>query len=400
MMARPEPGHVLGDVYDDWEAAEVWLTTVRLKSRNGSAETEKTYRYHLAKLKWYCENIGRVTPSRWSVQDVEHFIGFLKKLPDDALCQKGVSPTEPGWTPFQRRPAASSQADIRRCVHALFAKWHAAGYIRINPMALIGAGTLREVNTKRSVSVDLFDQVLTVMDDAQKSTFTERQRYVRDKFILTAVRGMGLRSSELVGATMSAFAPVTLQSNGKRYWIFTVAKETGKGGKARPIPVPPAVWSALILYRTAFGLPAQPVRNETTRLILSPRTHAVTIAGATIKHTGSRRFFMTWREVTSRQGLYTIVKERFKQAADVLQGRGDTNGADDLRRASTHFLRHTFAKAALVSGQNMRGVASALGHADMSTTMRYTEQEAQDLITAWELADPGSVAVEENAQTA
>ncbi|MBC7501423.1 MAG: hypothetical protein H7315_13130, partial [Herminiimonas sp.] len=104
MMARPEPGHVLGDVYDDWEAAEVWLTTVRLKSRNGSAETEKTYRYHLAKLKWYCENIGRVTPSRWSVQDVEHFIGFLKKLPDDALCPKGVSATEPGWTPFQRRP--------------------------------------------------------------------------------------------------------------------------------------------------------------------------------------------------------------------------------------------------------------------------------------------------------
>ena len=78
----------------------------------------------------------------------------------------------------------------------------------------------------------------------------------------------------------------------------------------------------------------------------------------------------------------------------MLQGRGDGSGAEELRRASTHFLRHTFAKAALVSGHSMRGVASALGHADMSTTMRYTEQAAQDLIIAWELADPGSVAVE------
>ena len=67
MIALPEPFHALGPVNDDWEAADVWLTTVRLNSRNGATETDKTYRYHLAKLKWYCEHVGRVTPSRWSV---------------------------------------------------------------------------------------------------------------------------------------------------------------------------------------------------------------------------------------------------------------------------------------------------------------------------------------------
>ncbi len=211
--ARAEPGHVLGDVADDWAAAEVWLSTVRLKSkRTARLKPKKTYRHHLAKLRWYCEQVCRVTPSRWSVQEIEHFMGFLADLPDDALSPKGTYAGAPGWTPFKVRPAESSQADIRRTVHALFAKWHAAGYIRINPMALIGAGTVREVDVQRAVHLDVFDQVLLSMEQAEKKTFTERQTYVRDRFILEALRGMGLRASELVGAQMSAFMQVTLQS--------------------------------------------------------------------------------------------------------------------------------------------------------------------------------------------
>lgn len=399
MQARAEPGHVLGEVDDDWAAAEVWLSTVRLKSKNGSTETEKTYRHHLDKLRWYCEHVSRVTPSRWSIQEIEHFVGFLQNLPDDALCAKGAAPGTPGWTPFKCQPSASSQADIRRVVHACFAKWHAAGYIRINPMALIGAGSAREVNTDRSVNVDVFDQVIAVMETAEKKTFTDRQAYVRDRFILEALRGLGLRTSELVGASMSAFQQVTLQTTGKRYWIFAVSKATGKGGKARPVPVPPAVWEAFMVYRAAFGLPPQPTPAEKTRLVLSPRTRAVMIAGKEVKHSGSRRFFGAWREVTTRQGLYGIVKERFAQAADVLEGQGDAGAAAELRRASTHFLRHSYAKAALVSGIGMRTVAGALGHSDMATTMRYTQQEAQDLIAAWERANAGSVASEATSES-
>jgi site-specific recombinase XerD len=45
-------------------------------------------------------------------------------------------------------------------------------------------------------------------------------------------------------------------------------------------------------------------------------------------------------------------------------------------------LRHTFAKAALLSGQDIRSVAAWLGHRDLSTTMVYTEQEVLDLVRA------------------
>lgn len=70
---------------DDGEAADVWLTAVARKSGNGSTATRDTYGYHLAKLRWYCENVGRVTPSRWTLQNVEEFYRFIENVPEDGL---------------------------------------------------------------------------------------------------------------------------------------------------------------------------------------------------------------------------------------------------------------------------------------------------------------------------
>jgi hypothetical protein len=55
-------------------------------------------------------------------------------------------------------------------------------------------------------------------------------------------------------------------------------------------------------------------------------------------------------------------------------------------------MRQTFATAALLSGQDLHVVASALGHASVTTTMAYTEQDAPDQIRSWESERPGSVA--------
>jgi integrase/recombinase XerC len=397
MLADPEPGHVLGLVADDWEAADVWLRAVRAKSRNGSNQTEQTYRYHLAKLRWYCEQVAYVTPSRWSTQDVERFNRFLQDLPNDALCAHRAGAGEPGWTPFRTQPSRSSQADIRRFVHALFQAWHKTGYIRINPMALTGAGTARKVNGQRAISLDLYDLVLNVMEQEEKRTFTERQMHVRDNFIFQTLRGLGLRASELVNARMSAFYQLSVAKTSKRYWVFLVTAETAKGGKERRIPVPRTVWDAFMVYRAAFGLPVQPTPGETTRLVLSPRTKEVKIGTTPIARTADRRFFKAWREVSTRQGLYGIVKDRLNRAADTLESNGRDDEATQLRRASPHWLRHTFGKAALLTGQSMREVAGALGHANMDTTMIYTEQDAIDLIDAWERASPGTVAEEASA---
>jgi integrase/recombinase XerC len=192
MLSQPQPGHALGPVADDWEAAEVWLAAVARKSRNGSTATRDTYGFHLAKLRWYCENVARVTPSRWNMQNVEDFHKFLEDLPEDELCAMGdgryAIPGEPGYSPFRKRPAKSSQSDIHRFVHALLKAWHSMGYIRINPMALTGTMSARKIKVERSISETVFDIVLSTLASSDVTSFSERQRQLRDVFILTAFK--------------------------------------------------------------------------------------------------------------------------------------------------------------------------------------------------------------------
>lgn len=54
--------------------------------------------------------------------------------------------------------------------------------------------------------------------------------------------------------------------------------------------------------------------------------------------------------MTTRQGVYAIVTGRLVQTADLLQQMGREEEAAQLRRASPHWLRHTFAKASLLAG--------------------------------------------------
>jgi len=62
------------------------------------------------------------------------------------------------------------------------------------------------------------------------------------------------------------------------------------------------------------------------------------------------------------------VKARLKATSTQFRREGSAL-ADRLDKASPHWLRHTFAKAALLQGQSMREVAGLLGHASMDTTM-------------------------------
>lgn len=116
--------HSLGPVTDDWHAIDVWLSTVAANSRNGKTSTIETYRYHLAKLHWYCENVLGRTPSRWSAQDVDAFRKFLTNVPFQFLpVEKGV----PNHTPFRAQPSPSSQSDIMRFTKSMFAAFQKTG---------------------------------------------------------------------------------------------------------------------------------------------------------------------------------------------------------------------------------------------------------------------------------
>ncbi|MCX7293660.1 tyrosine-type recombinase/integrase [Janthinobacterium sp.] len=384
--------HLFGNVADDWAAAEVWLAQVADNSRNASQETVATYRFHLAKLRWYVDQVGGGMPSQWSVQEVKDFRDFLANLPNYALSVKGARLGEDGYTPFRVKPAASSQADILRFVRAMLTAFHAAGYIRIHPMALMRSAKPRRIDVTRSVPTDLYDLILCSMAAQPHSDHARYQRYWRDRFVLIWLRETGIRASELAGAQMQAVYRLSDPRAVRTYWMMRVDEAHAKGARARSIPLTREAIDALMAYRTAFGLPALPAPGETQALVLSTKTVPMPIGAGHVKAVADRRYFGAWNAVSTRQAIYKIVKTCVQRAVSALQEQGRFADAAQLRKASPHWLRHTFAKGALLQGHDIRHVAAALGHTSIHTTMTYTEQDALDQIRAWEQIRPGTLA--------
>lgn len=381
-----------------WRAVDVWLEGVRHNGGDYSQETANTYSYHIAKFRWYCERI-RVSPVDWTQADANAFIAFLRDLPADCLCRKidtgrtrrgpdgseqpvlrFAKQDEPGYTPFRTAPSAGSRDDILRCVRALFNTLHEDGVIRRNPMARVKTRKSRQINAERSLDLDLYAYVLEYLDSLPVSDDNAARLCARDRFAFVALRELGLRASELVGVRMRDVYPLTDPKTARTYWILKVDEEHAKGSKGRDVPMTRTVFEELMAYRSAFGLSPVPEAGEEYGLLLSVQTKPVAIGNRLVTEAKSRRYFRAWASIASRKSLYLIVKNRLDEVAKALDHQARVAEASQLREVSPHWLRHTFAKALIVRGRDIRVVAESLGHASVTTTMAYTRQSALDQI--------------------
>lgn len=393
-----------------WRAVDVWLEGVRLNGGDYSEETASTYGYHVAKLRWYCERIG-VPPTEWTQAHANAFVSFLRDLPADCLCRKietgktrpaphgtkqavlrYAKANEPGYTPFRTPPSAGSRDDILRCVRALFHHLHEDGVIRRNPLTRIKTRKSRRIDAERSLDLDLYAYVLEYLDTLPVANENAARLRARDRFAFVALRELGLRASELVGVRMRDVYLLTDPKTARTYWILKIDEEHAKGSKGRDVPMTRAVFEELMAYRTAFGLPPVPEAGEEYGLLLSVQTKPVAIGSRMVTEAKSRRYFRAWASLTSRKSLYLIVKNRLDEVAASLASKGRGAEANQLRDVSPHWLRHTFAKALIVRGRDIRVVAESLGHASVTTTMAYTRQSALDQIREYTKASDGDLA--------
>jgi integrase/recombinase XerC len=123
---------------------------------------------------------------------------------------------------------------------------------------------------------------------------------------------------------------------------------TGKGRKERQVPVIDKVESALNLY-----IAARPLSHDDAAPIF------IGVKGERLNQNMAQK---AMRQLRSMLGL--------------------------PENATPHALRHSFATHLLQNGANLREIQELLGHASLSTTQRYTEINAEELIRIYKAAHP------------
>jgi integrase/recombinase XerC len=178
-------------------------------------------------------------------------------------------------------------------------------------------------------------QALSVVESA---SFIAPDKWTgqRDQALFALLYGSGLRIDEALSLNIGDMP---------REGFIRV---TGKGRKERQVPVLQLVETLLKTYLDACPFLQKPERP----LFLGAR--------------GER--------------LHQGVAQRSMRQLRVTLGLPET--------ATPHALRHSFATHLLQNGANLREIQELLGHASLSTTQRYTEINAEELMKIYKAAHP------------
>ena len=161
-------------------------------------------------------------------------------------------------------------------------------------------------------------------------------------------------------------------------WILSV---TGKRNKTREVPLNPDVVRLLALHGGEF-LDEDKVAADKDNLPL------IRTLGASVPQWGrgqggelvTSSKTETAGSALSASGIYAVLKRFFRQAAKSAAQAG--LDARRFEKASTHWMRHTFVRQALVDGVPIEVASELAGHASIDTTSIYSTQELARKIRA------------------
>ncbi|CAE6970366.1 Tyrosine recombinase XerC [Paraburkholderia nemoris] len=213
---------------------------------------------------------------------------------------------------------------------------------------------------ERYLDHTLWDYVLGSVEQWPRLTARDEQHYERSRWLIRLLYHTALRVAEAANAKAADF----YQRRGK-WWLHVI----GKGGAEGDVPASDALMADFARYRTFHGLPPMPSGSEAGPAVMS-------IAGDDARH-------------LTPAAIYLIVKEIFRRAADTREP-GDPVGAATLRRASTHWLRHSAASHQADAGTDLRFIQKNLRHNSIETTGIYlhTEDDLRHAHTVGEQQEP------------
>ncbi len=277
-------------------------------------------------------------------EDAQEYVMFLK-TPPSSLIGKKLHINSPDWKPFFTDSLSGSS--VRSAVAAVKSLWSYMQRIQLiglSPWAVIVTKTNKvrseeSLRRLRILPLKVLQDVFEFLDNTTSTRDIARQRWLFIFFMFT-----GSRISDVVKHGTSSFE--TLHTGTRTTWVFN---HTSKGGAFHSIPIPSLVIDELKKYRASMGKIEFPVTSEALVFNVTGRI-----------------------PVTNRSTIHNAMKSLFDKVANFVECNSGPEHAVGLRRASTHWLKHSFVKLALdVSEGDIRSVSSLSRHADWKTTKIY-----------------------------
>jgi integrase/recombinase XerC len=220
-------------------------------------------------------------------------------------------------------------------LRSFFRYVHREGGVASNPARLVRTPKLPKP-APRFLSIKEVETLLGLPDVAT-------ERGCRDRAILELLYASGLRVSELVGLNL---ADVSLAEQ--------LVKVRGKGRKERLVPFGEQARQTLTAYL------------QSRRQLVARRRTSAQPDAVFLNLRGGR---LTARSV--ERNLEQYVRR-----------------ASLLLKVHPHVLRHSFATHLLGNGADLRSIQELLGHANLSTTQRYTHVSVEELMRIYREAHP------------
>ncbi len=231
--------------------------------------------------------------------------------------------------------AKSSVGRKLASIRSFFRFLYREGRVSVNPARLVSTPK-QGTYLPPSLSIDQVDSLLAVPDESS-------ERGVRDRALYELLYASGLRVSELVQLNIE---DISLSER--------LVKVRGKGKKERLVPFGEQARAALTAYMAVRG-----------KLLRRQRT-SVDPGALFLNLRGGR---LTARSV--ERNLQAYVR----------------SGNLSLE-AHPHLLRHSFATHLLSAGADLRSIQELLGHANLSTTQKYTHVSVEELMKVYKKAHP------------
>ena len=355
---------------NDREAVFGWIGALTEKS----PATQTAYRRAIERLVlWSLLERGKPISSL-SSQDVMDFKNFLRN-PPPYWCETSIlMKSSAAWRPLRGRLGDQSIELTMSAVNKKFKDWRSSDYLGADAAALVGTSSRRDM--KMDVMRSFSDQDLEVIGTTlNQMADTPQKRRLRA--ILLLLQTAGLRRFE--ACSPLCWKSVHALRDGNRLTGQYAITIKGKGNRERVLPIQLNTIEALNAhYQDRMALIAKGklsyysgmTKEETPLLSILDERLAMRSSGTEgdAPHNAARG--------TNQDGgispgrLYALLKEFF------LKADANSDGSGTFIRASTHWLRHTYAhQVLLASGNDLTVVQQLLGHADISTSAIYAKAD-------------------------